>query len=264
MSKNFLICALGIALGFLLGFFITNAVAPPQAPASSSARAASDTQAGPLRPEQVSGELPQGHPPVSDGAGDADGRGSAASTSPEAQAAMDKADRAPKEFQTQLDAARVFYGLHDLDKAALYGNRALALKPNDFNALELLGNAKYDAHDFAAAAGLYERALAVRPDSPDVRTDLGNTYFNRDDYERAVAEYRKSVAIDPDHLNTWKNIAAAALRKRDKPLLSKAVAQLSRISPKAKRPNPTANNSRKCPSPAPRRGRWFSSTSKPI
>jgi tetratricopeptide (TPR) repeat protein len=234
MPKNSIICALGIALGFILGFFITNAVAPPRAPASSAAaRAAADSQAGPLRPEQVSGDLPQGHPPVGDDAGDADGGGSAASTSPEAQAAMDKADRAPKEFQPQLDAARVFYGLHDFDKAALYGDRALALKSNDFDALTLLGNARYDAQDFAAAAVFYERALAVRPDSADVRTDLGNTYFNRDDYERAVAEYRKSVAIDPDHLNSWKNLAAAALRKRDKPLLSEAVEQLSRLAPQS-------------------------------
>jgi tetratricopeptide (TPR) repeat protein len=234
MSKNFLICALGIALGFVLGFFITNAVAPPLAPASSSpARAASDSQAGPLRPEQVSGDLPQGHPPVGDDAGDAGGGGSAASTSSEAQAAMDKADRAPKEFQPQLDAARVFYGLHDYDKAALYANRALALKSNDLDALTLLGNAKYDARDFEAAATFYERALAVRPDSPDIRTDLGNTYFNRGDYDRAVDEYRKSVKIDPDHLNSWKNLAAAALRKRDKALLSEAVEQLSRIAPQS-------------------------------
>ncbi|HVF68201.1 MAG TPA: tetratricopeptide repeat protein [Pyrinomonadaceae bacterium] len=230
MSKNIFICAVGIALGFILGFFITNAVAPPQTPASvSAARAAADSQAGPLRPEQASGELPQGHPPVGD-EGTAGGA-SAASTSSEAQAAMDKADRAPKEFQPQLDAARVFYGLHDYDKAALYGNRALALKGNDFDALTLLGNARYDARDFDGAAAFYERALAVRPDSPDVRTDLGNTYFNRDDYDRAVAEYRKSVATDPDHLNTWKNLAAAALRKRDKALLAEAVAQLSRIAP---------------------------------
>lgn len=232
MSKNVLICALGIALGFVLGFFITNAVTTARPPASSpSTRAAADSQAGPLRPEQASGELPQGHPPVNDDA--ADDEGSAASTSSEAQAAMDKADRAPKEFQPQLDAARVFYGLHDYDKAALYGNRALALKSNDFDALALLGNAKYDARDFEAAATFYERALAARPDSPDIRTDLGNTYFNRGDYDRAVAEYRKSIALDPDHLNTWKNLAAAALRKRDKPLLAEAVAQLSRISPQS-------------------------------
>src|SRR5205085_7147516 len=107
------------------------------------------------------------------------------------------------------------------------------LKGNDFDALVLLGNARYDAQDFAAAAVFYERALAVRPDSPDVRTDLGNTYFNRADYDRAVAEYRKSVATDPNHLNSWKNIAAAALRKRDKALLSEAVEHLSQIAPRS-------------------------------
>src|ERR1044072_7765035 len=174
MPRNIIACVVGIMLGFVLGFKITNWLTAPGAASSASARATADAQAGPLRPEQVSGDLPQGHPPVSGDAGDGGG-GSAASTSTEAQAAMDKADRAPKEFQPQLDAARVFYGLHDFDKAVLYGNRARALKVNDFTALALLGNAKYDARDFEAAAAFYTRALAVRPDSPDIRTDLGNT-----------------------------------------------------------------------------------------
>jgi tetratricopeptide (TPR) repeat protein len=234
MSKNVLICAAGILLGFVLGFFITNGVTTPGArssSASSSPASDADAQAAPLRPEQMSGDLPQGHPPVE---GDADGGGrSAASTSSEAQTAMDKADRAPKDFQSQLDAAQVFYRLHDLDKATLYGNRALALKSNDFDALTLLGNAKYDARDFASAAGFYERALAARPDSPDVRTDLGNTYFNREDYDRALAEYRKSIAVDPNHFNSWKNIAAAAVRKRDKAMLSEAVERLTQIAPQS-------------------------------
>jgi tetratricopeptide (TPR) repeat protein len=234
MSKNVVICAAGIALGFVLGFLITNAVTKPGAPASSSsARAASDAQAGPLSPDQVSGDLPPGHPAVGGDAGGAGGGGSAASTSPEAQAAMDRADRAPKDFKAQLEAASVFYRLHDLDKAALYGNRALALDGKDFDALALVGNARYDAQDFDAAAGLYERALAVRPDSPDVRTDLGNTYFNRKDYDRAVAEYRKSIALDPNHLNSWRNIAAAAVQKRDRALLQEAVARLSQLAPQS-------------------------------
>jgi tetratricopeptide (TPR) repeat protein len=163
--------------------------------------------------------------------GGAGGGGSAASTSAEAQAAMDKADRSPKDFAAQSEAARVFYGLHDYDKAALYAERALKLKGADFDTLVLMGNAKYDAKDFAAAAVFYERALAVKPASPDVRTDLGNTYFNRDDLDRALAEYRKSVAVDPDHVNSWRNIAAASLRKGDKAAAEEAVTQLSRLAP---------------------------------
>jgi tetratricopeptide (TPR) repeat protein len=227
MSKNLLLCALGIVLGFVVGFLITNAVTKPSAQVAQ-ARAAAGGEARPLGPDQMGGELPPGHPEVPGGGA---GAGRPASTSAEAQGAMDRADRAPSDFEAQLNAARVFYELHDYDKAALYADRALKLKGSDFDALVLMGNARYDAQDFAAAQTFYERALAVKPDSPDVRTDLGNTYFNRNDYDRAIAEYRKSLRIDPDHLNSWRNIAAAAVEKRDKAAATEAVEQLSRLAP---------------------------------
>jgi tetratricopeptide (TPR) repeat protein len=233
MSKNVIFCALGVVIGFVIGFFIANGVTRPGAQVAAARPAASGGNgAGPLRPEQMGGQLPPGHPEVADTA-DAAGTSSAAATSAEAQAAMDKADRAPKDFQAQVDAAHVFYDLRDYDKATLYLDRALAIKGNDFDALVLMGNAKYDAQDFAGAATFYERALAVNPASADVRTDLGNTYFNRKDYDRAVAEYRKSIAIDPNHLNSWRNIAAAALQKGDKATAAEAVEHLSNIAPQS-------------------------------
>lgn len=227
MSKNLLFCALGLVLGFIVGFLITNAITKPSAQlAAARTSGVGEGSARPLGPDQLDGELPPGHPELP-------GAGSAASTSAEAQVAMDKADRAPKDFLAQLEAARVFYRLQDYEKAALYADRALKLKNSDFDALVLSGNNKYDAGDFAAAATFYERALAVKSDSPDVRTDLGNTFFNRSDYDRAIAEYRKSLRIDPNHLNSWKNMASAALRKQDKALLSEAVEQLTRLAPQS-------------------------------
>ena len=230
MSKSILYSAFGVVLGFFLGFLIANAIIKP-GPQIAPARAAAGGAAGMLKPEEMAGDLPPGHPDVGGAGGDTPS--SAAATSAEAQAAMDKADRAPKDFRAQLDAGRVFYGLHDYAKAALYAGRALKLKGSDFDALVLMGNARYDAQDFAAAADFYERALAARPDSPDVRTDLGNTFFNRGDYDRALAEYRKSVALDSDHVNSWRNIAAAALQKGDKPAAQEAVQQLSRLAPQS-------------------------------
>jgi tetratricopeptide (TPR) repeat protein len=237
MSKNVLLCVLGVVLGFVVGFFIANSITRPGmqvAAARSSSTASSDGAAGPLKPDQMSGELPPGHPNVgTDGdAAEADGSPStAASTSAEAQTAMDKADRSPKDFQAQFDAGKTFYQHQDYGKATLYLTRALAIKSNDFDALALAGNAKYDDKDFAGAATFYERALAVRPNSPDVRTDLGNTYFNRKEFDRAIAEYRKSIALAPDHLNSWKNIAAAAFQKGDKATATEAVETLSALAP---------------------------------
>lgn len=225
MLKNLLLCAGGLVIGFVVGFFITNAATHPSA-VGAPPRAASGGEPRPLRPEQLEGQLPPGHPTVEGG-----GEGSAASTSAKAQAAMEKADSAPQDFAAQSDAARVFYELHDYEKTALYAERALKLKGNDFDTLVLMGNARYDVKDFAGAQTFYERALAVKSNSPDVRTDLGNTFFNRGDYDRALAEYRKSVALDPDHANSWRNIAAAALQKGDKATAEEAVRQFSRLAP---------------------------------
>lgn len=236
MSKNALFCAAGIFLGFVIGFFIANGVSKPgAAPAPAASAAPSERAAGPLDPAQTGGELPPGHPEIggADGGGDAPAASTAASTSAEAQTAMQKADGSPKDFDSQLSAANVFYRLKDYKKAALYLDRALTLKPKDFDALVLMGNAKYDQGDFTGAEQFYERALEINPNSPDVRTDFGNTFFMRTppDYDRAIAEYRKSVQIDPRHVNSWKNIAAAALRKKDKAAATEAVERLTAISP---------------------------------
>ncbi|HEX6623958.1 MAG TPA: tetratricopeptide repeat protein [Pyrinomonadaceae bacterium] len=236
MQKNALFCATGIFLGFAIGFFIANAVTRPGAPAASKAADTTETRAaGPLDPTQSAGPLPPGHPEIGDAAGGTGGAPSAtaASTSAEAQAAMSKADAAPKDFGAQLAAGRTFYDLKDYKKAALYLERALAIKPKDFDALVLMGNARYDDSDLAGAAGFYERALEVNPNSPDVRTDFGNTFFmgTPPDYDRAIAEYRKSVALDPRHVNSWKNIASAAIRKGDRATATEAVERLAALEP---------------------------------
>ncbi|MCA1593997.1 MAG: tetratricopeptide repeat protein [Acidobacteria bacterium] len=234
MSKNILLCSLGIILGFVIGFFIANAVTRPGTPVAR-ARSASNDSAGPLDPEQSAGALPPGHPDINGAGGADDEGGSAAASSAEAQAAMDKADRSPQDFDAQIAAGDEFYSSRDYGKSALYFDRALALKPKDFAALVGMANTKYDANDFVGAASYYERALAIKPDDPDVRTDYGNTFFNRvpPDYDRAIAEYRKSVAIDPNHAKTWKNIAAAALLKRDKTTASDALKHLEDIAPQS-------------------------------
>lgn len=231
MSKNIIYCVLGTVLGFSIGFFIANTLTRPGVQVASSARAP-ESVPRPLGPEQMGGALPPGHPEVADAA-PSGGVGAAAATSPEAQTAMEQADRSPQDFDAQLKAARVFYGLHDYAKAALYGERAVRIRPKDFEALVLLGNTKYDEGDFVAAAPFYERALEIKPDSPDVRTDFGNTFFNRrpPDFNRAIAEYRKSVAVDPRHENSWKNIAAAALNLRDKATAGEAIERLAALNP---------------------------------
>jgi len=237
-TRHLLYCVGGLALGFAVGFYLANQVNLPARPAADTAAAAApagEGAAGPLDPTQTGGQLPPGHPDISNTASDgspADPNGAAA-TNADAQQAMEAADRKPGDFDLQLEAARTFFNLRAYDKAALYLERALKLRPRDAGALVLAGNTKYDAGDYPAAAAFYGRALAVRPTDADVRADLGNTYFQRQppDYARAIEEYRQAVGVNPRHETALQNMASAAVRVGDKATAREAVEQLAAANP---------------------------------
>lgn len=233
MMRSAIFCAVGLLLGSFVGFFVANnsapvtAVAPPQAGATGG----NQRSAPPLDPNQ-SGELPANHPPM-EGAANApnpNDKSGGAATIPAIQRAMEEADRRTKDFDSQMRAAIAFYNNNAFDKAETYLKRALAIKPNDVDALKGLADTTYDKGDYATAQGYYEKVLAQRK-QPDVQTDLGNTYFQRKDYARAIVEYRKALAIDPKHEKAWQNLAAAALRQGDKATTREAVDKLEAINP---------------------------------
>jgi tetratricopeptide (TPR) repeat protein len=248
-ARNLIFCLAGLVLGFSVGFALANRIVPASAgralaadsaaaPADQSAPAAPGS-AGPLAPDQAGGPLPAGHPDISginsDGS-PADPNGVAA-RDVDAQKAMEAADAKPSDFKAQMDAAETFYRLKAYDKASLYLDRALKLKPREAAALALAGNAKYDAGDFTAAASFYERALAVEPSNADVRNDLGNTYSKRQpaDLRRAVEEYRKAVEANPRHEVALQNMATVAVQLGDKSAAREAVDKLAQLNPS----NPT-------------------------
>ena len=228
MSKNILICVVGLILGFFFGFFVANQMGGTGASLANSNGA---TQTPPAARPLQAGEtqLPPNHPTLEG----MNAGGTRPTTSPEAEAARTSADRNPRDFEAQMKAADAFYQLGALERATEYLERALKLKPEDREVLVALGNTRYDAADYPAAAQFYERALAIKPDDADVRTDLGNTFFQRTppDYDRTIAEYRRSVEIDPQHEKSWQNLAAAALRKRDKATAREAIERLAAVNP---------------------------------
>ncbi len=236
MIKNFVFAVLGIVSGFIVGFLITNNLAPVHVhthaePAAQIANASG--VAPPLDPSQVGGALPPNHPSVNGATNNASSNNrSAAATSASAQNAMAAADGAPADFDKQMEAAIIFYQAGDFDKATLYLERAVKIKPRDTDALIALGNTRYDAGDAIRAAEIYERALAINPNNADVRTDLGNTYFIREppDYQRAINEYRRSLQVDARHEKTLQNLALALIRAGDKLAARQTIDKLALVN----------------------------------
>ncbi|MDQ3818173.1 MAG: tetratricopeptide repeat protein [Acidobacteriota bacterium] len=228
MSKNILYSIAGVALGFFVGFTIANFGGRQRLAANLASGPNGPSSARPVDPGQ-GGQLPPGHPNINDNtAGGMD-----ASTSAQVQEAMDEADRNPQDFTAQIRAAAIFFQLGSMDKAELYLNRSLALKPDDPDALTGMGQTKYEKGDYASAATYFEKVLAKNPNDPDLHTDLGNTYAKRrpPDLARAIAEYRKAIELDPKNEQALEKLADASLQKGDKATARDTVDKLAAVNP---------------------------------
>lgn len=229
MSRNLIFCIIGIALGFMIGFFFANAgwgVRPPtENVRRAGASGGASRQAPPLNPQQQqSGALPPDHPGLG---------GSGVASSAQLQAAMDAADRNPRDYDAQMTAAANFYQMRDFNKAIVYLDRALAVRPNDKDALTGMGQTKYQTGDYAGAATYFEKILAQNPDDADTRASLGDAYFQRKppEYDRAISEYRKALDVDPRHEHALAALADTLIRTGDKATARELVDKLAAANP---------------------------------
>jgi tetratricopeptide (TPR) repeat protein len=131
-----------------------------------------------------------------------------------------------------MTAAASFYQLRDFNKAVVYLNRALAVRPNDPDALTGMGQTKYQMGDYTSAATYFEKVLAQNPNDPDLRASLGDSYFQRTppDYDRAIAEYRKALNVDPRHEHALAAFADTLLRKGDKAAARDLIDKLAAVN----------------------------------
>lgn len=171
------------------------------------------------------------------------------------------ADRSQRDLEAQMKPAKAFYHLAELEKSALYAERALKIRSKHAGALTLMGDIKYDSNDFAKAASFYERSLSVEPNNAGVRLKLGNSYFQMEPVnleqvaadvrngskpnpklvraaERAMIEYRKALVINPKHEMAREYIAVSevtlALLRNDLGAARAALDKLAEARPSGK------------------------------
>lgn len=115
----------------------------------------------------------------------------------------------------------------DLESAAGLYRKVLALRPDDANALNLLGVACRQGGDLAAALDMSERALAVRPGNPAFLGNRGAALAEAGRFAEAVACFRASLAARPDEPTTLRNLGQALMAAGD---AAGAVAPLRRAT----------------------------------
>ena len=100
------------------------------------------------------------------------------------------------QYQVEKGMIALRYGL--TEEAVRYGNLAIALDPDSFNAHSLLGSAYYTLGQFERSVEAYEKAAALKPDVAEVHRNLGLAYFEIKETEKAEAAFRKAFEMSGD------------------------------------------------------------------
>ncbi len=100
----------------------------------------------------------------------------------------------------------------DLARAEDLLVQVLDARPEDADALQLLGLVRRRQGRAAEAEELYRCSLTERPDQAHVHHNLGNLYYSLGRFDEAIAEQREAIRLKPNypeaHLNLGKALSA--------------------------------------------------------
>lgn len=229
-KENVLFGIVGLLFGVIIGFAVTNSI--NRNAYSQMAMQGAPSAAMPGNLPQVSNQVVRDQP-------------NTGGAMPQIQQTIDRANKEPGNFEAQIAAGDVYYQIQRFDEAAAFFEKALQIKPSDYDTIIKTGNARFDAgalkmennqdgtEDFKRAEKIYAAALAKNPNDANVRTDLGLTYFYRQpkDIERALKEFQASLAADPNHEMTLQVMARALKEKGDTAALLQTLAKLEKVNP---------------------------------
>src|SRR2546423_3848377 len=134
-KENLMFAIIGLLVGLIVGFTVANSVnrsamsqtaAPPPSTASTA-------------PQSGNPALPPNHPPLGTSSGDTGSTASGAPL-PQVTAAIDKAKKAPQNFEAQMTAGDLFYQIQRFDDAAKFYETANKLKTADTEPMIKAGN----------------------------------------------------------------------------------------------------------------------------
>ena len=84
-------------------------------------------------------------------------------------------------------------------------DRALALKPDYYQAWSNRGSALFNLDQYEASIASYDRALDLKDDYPEAWNNRGSSLIKLGDYEAAAFSFEKATALQADYLDAWNN-----------------------------------------------------------
>lgn len=114
-------------------------------------------------------------------------------------------NQAPASVMRKLREALAAQQAGQLDKAERLYNEVLRPRPQEFDALHLLGLLKYQRGQFAEALRLIGAALASHGQSADAWSNLGLVFHAQGQNDKALESYDRALELKPDHPDVLNN-----------------------------------------------------------
>jgi tetratricopeptide (TPR) repeat protein len=204
LDKNkYLIGLIGLAVGFMISFLLTTNYNKNNAQVSASGQSAAMPGAtgagGPANQQAMMGQVQQ---------------------------AIEKAKNNPKDFQAQLDAAKVYYQVNRLPDTVEYLKKAYEINPGEFTkqsgnelkgALGFIGVYYSDQKNYDEAEAWFRRALEASPGDPEVRIELASTFIQRQPPapDKAIQELQAVLKSNPKDGHALSHLVEAYALKKD-------------------------------------------------
>ena len=116
---------------------------------------------------------------------------------------------------TTLANALSYHQSGQLSKARIGYQSVLALEPNNFDALHLLGVLENQTGQPESAIVLISHALKLKPDFAEAQNSLGNVYKEMKNWIKAEAAYNQAIAINPRLAGAHLNLGLVARQRGD-------------------------------------------------
>jgi protein O-mannosyl-transferase len=101
------------------------------------------------------------------------------------------------------------------EQAMDYYRQAIALDPENVQALGNLGLLLFKSGKIDEAIAQYQSALAADPDLVSARIDLGQALLARGQTDAAIAQWKIAIADDPENFKAMNNLGAALAQHGD-------------------------------------------------
>ena len=177
---NFLFAIIGILLGFIIGFMLHGVM---------SERDAARTTASTQQRQQ----LPADHPPVGNGGTAQDQQ----QGMQQVQETIQRARTNPKDFDSQILAAKLEYQIQQYDEAIKFLLTANQIHPENYDVIAMLGEANMDAGHFDVAEKWYRAALVKKPDDILVLDGLCAVLLSANKKQAAEEMISRLAKVDP-------------------------------------------------------------------